>query len=261
MKFEEARKVLSSCHPEDLKSPDPLIREALAMAAEYPELQELLSRQKEVDGRIAAALAETPVPEDLRDRLLGSVAGHQQKSRSRIVRLSWTFGIAAMLVIGVGTVFLSKNEKMIRDIQRTVSGKDHEFFESYREGMAYYISSVYFQLDHLSDSLSSIENWLEEKDTPAYDELPDQLVALNPIGCKEIAWRDRKVSLVCFHTERGKIIHLFIMDTPGPEDEAYDNISRVAVAHGLETGGWTSGEKVYLLVGSDETVDIEFALG
>ena len=90
---------------------------------------------------------------------------------------------------------------------------------------------------------------------------PKGLTALVPLGCKELSWQGHDVSLVCFHTADGKIVHMFILNQEGVDSSSFRDITSVATSHKLETGGWVSGSTVYLLVGSDPSVDIEFALG
>jgi len=261
MKTEEAMEILSSVTLDERHPEDPKVCQALDLAERNPELKDWIARQKRLDPRIRTALQSAPVPEGLEEKLLGQVRSNRSKPCSSIFRNRWLYGVAAVLAIGFVSVFLYRDETILQNIQRQVAGKDHESFSNLRDGMAYYISSIYFQLDHISPDLNSIENWLQEKQVPSYDDLPEELIALDPIGCKELLWRGRKVALVCFHNDTGGIVHLFIMDQSEADPSIYEGISEVAISQGLETGGWTSNGKVYLLVGSEKDVDIEFALG
>ncbi len=241
------------------------LREALRLAETDPELRDWWHHQQEMDQRMRAALADVPVPDGLEQVLLTSVGAGPVSPGvpAGFMRWrGWILAAAALLVLGLGTfLFLRNNEALVQDLQASVSGTSEDSFDQFRDGMAYYIRKVYFQLDHKSDQLPSIEDWLQNHDTPAFGNLPGQLAALPTLGCKQLEWRGQKVSLVCFNTRDGKIVHLFILDREGADPDQFRDIATVARSSGLETGGWLTPDKVYLLVGSDPEVDIEFALG
>jgi len=258
MNIQQAKEILSAKQGTD--SNDPLIQEALELASSHPELQDWIEEQERMDPQIASALSEVPVPEGMEEKLLQAVAPKKRVVKFAYKRAVWNFGIAALLFIGIGAVFLARNDHIVQNLQSRISGKSYSEFSSFREGMAYFVSKVYFRLDHLTEDLDSIEGWLDENQVPTFEDLPEALLALNPIGCKELLWNEAKVSLVCFHSKEGKIVHLFILPNEPQFRDGYEGITTVAQSNGLETGGWISDEKVYLLVGSDPDVDIEFAL-
>jgi len=247
----------------DLSSEQEL-REALKLAESDPELRDWWQRQRDMDSGIRIALSGTPVPDGLEAVLLkavGSTADDAATPRGSSLK-GWFYAVAALLILGLGTfMFLRGNEEIVQELQVSVTGTSPDSFDRFRDGMAYYIRKVYFQLDHQTDQLPSIENWLREKGSPGYESLPGQLTALPPLGCKELEWQGHKVSLVCFNTRDGRIVHLFILDRADVGESRIGDISTVARSSGLETGGWVTEDKVYLLVGSDPEVDIEFALG
>jgi len=263
MNLQEAKDLLSAYLQSPEGESDTRMLEALQMADSDPELQEWIQQQAELDPQIRDALAGAPVPENLESDLLKTVRVPQVVPiRSSKLQLLWSWGFAAAVLIGVGTVFfLRQNETVVQDIQAMISGTEPDDFGNFREGMAYYVRSVYFNLDHHTKDLNSIQSWLEEKNAPVYETIPKELTALVPIGCKQLSWQDRDVSLVCFHTGDGKIVHMFILDRDGTADHLYQDITKIATSHDLETGGWLTDSTVYLLVGSDPQVDVEFALG
>ena len=126
--------------------------------------------------------------------------------------------------------------------------------------MAFFNRKQNFQLDRFADDLDVIRSWLDRRDAPVYDSLPQALVALKPIGCKQLIWKGQDVSLVCFHIKRGRIVHLFVLDLGGLDPMRCAGLDRVADSHELETGGWVVADRAYLLVGSHPDVDVEFAL-
>lgn len=243
---------------------NPELKEALRMADDDPELKEWWEAQRAFDQQMESALEEIPVPADLEAKLLQAVGDRKDKmlvwkSARRIV---WGFGIAAVLLLSVVAIRQTReHEVILQNIQERISGTSPDSFNHFRDGMAYFIRNVYFQLDHLSKDVDSIDSWLKAEDAPTFEVLPAELLALKPIGCKQFKWKDQDVSLVCFHTENGKIVHMFILERNDALPDQYLGIDAIARSHELETGGWTTTDKVYVLVGSDPDVDVEFALG
>jgi hypothetical protein len=265
MNKEQAKEWLSA-YLEGLEFEDnPELKEALSMAETDPELKDWWQRQRELDQQMEEALHEIPVPEDLESRLLETVRGKQVRTTSRWTftrRFAWGAGIAAVLVMGFALVLQTRqHEVILQNIQARISGTSPDSFNHFRDGMAYFIRSVYFQLDHFSNDIDSIESWLEAEDAPRFNALPEELLALNPIGCKKFKWKEQDVTLVCFHTVEGKIVHMFILDRDQARPDQYMGIDSIARSHELETGGWVTDTNVYVLVGSDPEVDVEFALG
>ena len=238
------------------------LSEALEMLESNPELQDWMEQQEQMDPIFKEAITDAPVPEGLEEKLLQTVGAGKTGSRPARKWLRWGSAIAAVVVFGIGSLFvIPKGEMVIQGVQGTIAGTTPDSFDHFRDGMAYYIRNVYFQLDHTTQDLDSIENWLIDHQAPVYESIPSELLALNPIGCKEFQWQGQDVSLVCFHTRDGKIIHMFIMEKDSIEESRYQDISTIAASQDLETGGWITDSKVYVLVGSDSEVDIEFALG
>jgi len=262
MNKQQAMEWLSAYVPGEDLDHCPEMREALELAESDPELGEWLARRLEMDARMRSVLDEEPVPAGLEESLLKTVRQSASPARRRLTWFKWTFRVAAIIVIGMGaTLYMRRNEAIIQEIQSAFTGTTPDSYTEFREGMAYYVRSVYFQLDHLTSDLSSIDSWLNKKQAPTYEALPAELARLNPLGCKELTWQGQRVTLVCFHNGQGKIVHLFILDRDRADPRQYQDIQHVAKSHDLETGGWMTASRIYLLVGSDPQVDIEFALG
>ncbi len=263
MNKEKAKEWLSA-YLEGLEFEDnPKLKEALRMVEEDPDLQEWWKAQRKLDRQMEAALEEIPIPDDLEARLLQAVGDRKDKEMvwKSTRRVVWGLGIAAVLVLSVVAVRQTRqHEVILQNIQTRISGTSPDNFNHFRDGMAYYIRNVYFQLDHFSKDVDSIDTWLKAEDAPTFEALPEELLALKPIGCKQFKWKEQDVSLVCFHTPDGKIVHMFILDRNRAADDQYLGIDAIARSHELETGGWATNDRVYVLVGSDPEVDVEFAL-
>ena len=235
--------------------------DALELLETSPELQNWMEQQEHMDPVLSGALNSTPVPDGLEEKLLQTVGAAKRANRANTHWILWVGSLAAVVTFAtVALQFTPQGERIIQGVQQSVSGTTPDDFDHLRDGMAYYIRNVYFRLDHVASDLDSIENWLMDNKAPVHEFVPEELLALKPIGCKELSWQGNAVSLVCFHTGDGNIIHLFIMDRGSAGAEAYAGMENVIVSNDLETGGWTTEKKVYVLVGSSPDVDIEFAL-
>ncbi len=261
MKIERAKELLSGNPAHSGDELENEIAEALKLLESSPELQSWMEEQEQLDPVIAGAIRSTPVPDGLQGKLLETVGADRSVKRSRTRWFIWAGSLAALIALSaVSLRFTSPGEQFIQGMQHRVSGNSPDDFDQFRDGMAYYIRNVYFQLDHFTSSMDSIEDWLEENNAPLHEAVPAQLLALQPIGCKELSWNGHPVSLVCFHTRDGNIVHMFIMDKDAVDEAAYASLGDVMVSNELETGGWVTEDKVYVLVGSNPDVDIEFAL-
>ncbi len=262
MNIERAKELLSGKMEDSGEELAKELNEALVMLESDPALQDWMEQQEQMDPIFKEAITDAPVPEGLEGKLLQTVGAAKVGSLPAGKWMRWGMAIAAVLVLGIGSLFvIPKGEKVIQGIQGTIAKTTPDSFDHFRDGMAYFIRNVYFKLDHTTQDIDSIENWLIDHQAPVYEFLPSELLALDPIGCKQFQWQGQNVSLVCFHTRDGKIVHMFILEKDSVEERRYQDITTIAASHDLETGGWTTDSKVYVLVGSDPEVDIEFALG
>ncbi|MCZ6673460.1 MAG: hypothetical protein O7C75_11050 [Verrucomicrobia bacterium] len=240
----EAKQILSAYQSDKEPFSDPHMLEALNLLDHDPELSEWFENQLAFDRQVKQTLSEAQPPVGLKETLL---ADYRKQRRNTVIRfVRYASALAAVLIIGVGGFWkytINYNSKM------------HEY-ATFREGMAYFIAGSYFTLDYLDKDLGNIAKWLEKKDSPMYESIPAALAAKEPIGCKKMTWRGQDVSLVCFHRDDGKIIHMFIAERDGFSEEAITDLDKVLVSHDLETGGWVTDTHVYLLTGSEPGVTI-----
>jgi hypothetical protein len=133
---------------------------------------------------------------------------------------------------------------------------------SFRDAVAYYIAEVPFQLDFTSADQTDIQRWLEASELPMMPEIPVELGARVPFGCKEISWGEVKVSLVCFYESgsSGRIIHLFVAPRDAVDESLIASLDSVEFKYKRETRGWVSGDKVCMLVPSNPEMRIAHLL-
>ncbi|WOO43047.1 hypothetical protein [Rubellicoccus peritrichatus] len=197
------------------------------------------------DRYMREAISSTPIPANLEDSIRQTC---EREGSSRLRHVVYWGSMAAILTLFVGIsafIYVSNYNSKISK------------FSDFRDAMAYYVDGSYFLLDYNINDLGKISTWLDENDAPRFDQLPATLMAKEPIGCKRLQWKDQVVSLVCFHREDNKIVHLFIIDKAPGSSDAFIDIQQVAISHGLQTGGWESNNRVHLLVGSEPDVTVD----
>jgi hypothetical protein len=245
----EAKQLLSAYQSDKDQFSDPHMLEALSMLENDAELAEWFEHQLAFDRQVKEALRDAPEPVGLKDSVL---QGYRNSKRNKVIRyVRWATAVAAVLLLGVGGFW---------SYASNYNNKMHEY-ATFREGMSHYIAGSYFILDFLDTDLGKIGHWLEKKNSPMYESIPALLAEKEPLGCKKMAWRGQDVSLICFHREDGKIIHMFVAERSGLSEEAFANLDEVLISHDLETGGWVTDTHVYLLTGSEPGVTIKEYLG
>ncbi len=245
-----AKKVLSGYQSGQPFLEDSQLTDAMKLMETNSELAAWFEDMLSFDKQIKGALDSLPEPTLQKQRLLNEVAKISGKSRWKTA-VKYVGLLAALLMVSaVGFFGYAKH----------YNNQIHEY-ATLREGMSHYIAGSYFLLDYMDGDLGRISNWLDSEDLPNFENLPPALLAKDPIGCKRLNWQGNDVTLVCFHREDGKIIHLFIAEEGDLSPTAIANIKSIYLSHGLETGGWMSDGKVYLLTGSEPGVTVSEYLG
>lgn len=162
-----------------------------------------------------------------------------KRSRKVIRYLSAIAAIVALCFFSIFG-FLKSNNQLNREL-------------TFRESASLYASQSNFLLDMRTDQLDQVTEWLEQSDSPTAAQLPAALTTNELLGCKQLNWRGIRVSLICFHQADGNIVHLFVIPSQSIE---LDDLQRTAVAHSLQSAGWTTNGQTYLLVGSSPEVEV-----
>lgn len=197
-----------------------------------------------LDDQIRAAVRSVEPPIGLKNLILENAP----KSKARILYPNFKLcAIAAILVIGLFCTFTYFDLKGNNQLAKAAD---------LRNAAAEYAVDARFLLDFNTDSLTSIQSWLDEHNAPNFKELPAELLTQAPIGCKTLTWREQPITLVCFHRDDGTIVHLFITDKNETTKALLADIQQIQRVHSVETGGWTTNDHIYLLSGSDPSVSI-----
>lgn len=213
-----------------------------------PESDSVAPEMVELDRQIQDALAELPPPAGLKAAILeGCRAQPPQRAKITWLWARRTALIAAAFALLFSVLFFG----YIKHYNEQTAT-----YAEFRQGMAHYAAGAYFKLDYRNTELEPIKHWLTDQQSPGFAQLPPDLLKQTPLGCKTLSWHDQPVTLVCFHREDKKIVHLFIIEDDGSDPAAFKDIEQVMVAQGLQTGGWKANGSIYLLAGSDPSVTV-----
>lgn len=203
MDNEQARFVLGACQPSGSDTSRPEVVEALAQARLDPELGTWLARERRSDAAIADKMRQLEPPTELRARLLAG--GRASRPVTAFRRWYLPLSLAAAAVIAVGVAFWPRQEKIIRTADGTPA------LVSWQRSCVGIFSNPFFSLDKTSDSYPPLEAHLLQCRAPTAGELPFNDAIADALGCKVLEWHGATVSLTCFHSKTGELVHLFVM--------------------------------------------------
>ncbi len=233
MNEQEARLILQACPPDAAERSDPQLVEALQMAERSPELARWLAEEQAFDRAMSAHLAALPAPFGLKTRIL---AQNAPPPSSRVAR--WIFslaGAAALLFLLVQVV----------DFWRGGATPMSAALPSYASEMVSFVR-LPPPLDMESSNLGTIKDWLAQNKKLS-PEVPTNLAALSPAGCRILSYREHKVTLVCFRREKGGLAHLFVVDRSAlPMVKPGDAPSFVREGE-WTTAIWAEGDRAYMI--------------
>ena len=259
----EAKTILCSVHNPET-SADPLVVAALELVQSQPDLQQWYADLRAFDQAIAQGMQSQSVPDGLLDQILRAAEAPEEtpviefpRRRSRFFRLSlYTAAVAACLLLFVGIGF--KDTILNNQLLGYHPGlSEMDQLPSFRNAMAVFVDDTIIDLDYLSDNRNQIQQWLRSSDAPTPQVIPARFDELPTLGCKTFKWRNHEVSLVCFHFENNRILHMFVMDLDGLPPEALESLNGMQRVRNRETGGWIQDNHVIMLVGSHPDVRIE----
>ena len=207
MDAEDARYILRSARPNGKDDQDPRFAEALEAAMTDDELNEWLANERAASQALSDKLAEIPVPEELRAKIL---AGARCSTPAPAPQRHRWLAMAAILVLSVTLAFLWTN-RFVESGPRSIA--------AYRADMSAYLEG-FFLLDFQTENIDEIRDWLASKHGFTDYDVPESLASYPSVGCEIIHWHDTKIALICFDAG-GELIHLFIApdghvpDAPG----------------------------------------------
>jgi hypothetical protein len=224
--------ILSALRPDGPEASEADFAEALALAERDPALKAWWKAQREFDRKVAAKLAEVPLPEDLRETILAS--RKIEPFRPRASYSTW-LAIAAMVAfLCVAGTFWEVS---------TYGPVDRE---DYAQQILPMLGNDSPHLAMTTPDHDKITAWLKSQHAPV-GEMPAKFAAMPSLGCQKYDIHGHTVSLVCFGLENGGEAHLFIVDRSALNDPPEIGRPRFDTMQGWNVASWSDGKMSYLL--------------
>lgn len=239
----EAKFVLSAYRPNGSDARDPAMVEALEQAHRDPALGAWLSQEQAHSSAIAGKLRQVAPPAGLRDAIVAGVrAGQSAAPRSTS---TWQSPLILAAAASVAVLLTALAWWRLSP----VTGRNLDDF-------ALNVVAHGFVLAERSADVGQLKSWLAARSSPLPAELPASFARLRALGCRNLKFEGRDVSLVCFE-EGGKEFHVFVArreDFPGRAERiapAFD------VSRHLVTTGWSDGRNHYVVVSDAALEDVK----
>lgn len=243
----EARSILSLYRPGETALDEARLQEALRKTETDPELAQWWSAEQDLDRIIATKLTATRVPADLKARLLSPAP-----MRTEVIRSSWSRTILAVAasIIVLGVLFSSWRGPF----QPAISLAD------YRDEMVSFIK-IPPTVELESADLTRLNSFLTSANAPAQFEVPKNLQAYEPLGCRVLRFRGHDISLVCFKVGGSQFAHLFVADVKSVPTSGRAASPVFAAEEDWMTATWAEGGHAYLLAIKGDRAAAEKFLG
>lgn len=288
MDKEQARFVLRSFRPDGSDVDDKDFAEALALAMENRELGEWLAEERSFDASFANALSSIPLPDTLRQDILGCLAGERgdfpqaedswdaaligaiasiqppAALRDEIIAAMdrtalakkpsqplWRrFSLPLAAAAGVALAFLlTRNNTQSTSIASNAPVP----VDVVQAGFIRAYESPLFSLDeHEGEQQELIAN-LKSRKLPCPGCLPPGLANVKGIGCRELVIDGKTGSLICFDERENGVVHLVIFrreDVCG-ELPQRDHPEFAQKGH-WAAARWEDDKNVFILIGATD---------
>ncbi|MGI8889366.1 MAG: hypothetical protein ACR2G0_01085 [Chthoniobacterales bacterium] len=235
-----ARLILQAYRP-GLEEEDPDVAQALQMAEQDPEMGHWFAEEQAFDRAIATHLDAMPAPFGLKTRILAQGnAKPVPQPWSWVVKLA---GVAALLFLLV----------QVANLVRAPSQPSVRMADFASEMVSFIRISP--RLEMSGDNLGTIEKWLSQKNMPPMD-VPRNVAALEPVGCRILSFRAQKVTLICFQRADDGLAHLFVVNRSAMPEMKPGGKPVFAQEGEWATASWVDKDSVYMVTvkGGTETV-------
>lgn len=236
MNREEAKYLLSAYRVGGQDAGDPQFLEALEMLKVDPELADWFAREQALDRNVAEKFASSPVPPDLKSRLL---AGRKIVALPRWwLKPAWLATAAACAVLALILATFS---------HRSFSKPRFGEFRSYVGAVA---GDKTEHLELMSQDLTAVRGWLNNRNAPDSFVIPAGLNGRPSMGCRVLDWSGSKVSFVCFELGNNQMVHLFVVDRKAMRGcPSSGDVQVAALRNGITTLSWSDDRRAYVLAG------------
>ncbi len=240
MDSQQAKEILLSYRSGVDDATDPSIAAALSQLERDPELASWFEKLQATDNIIRRQLRKTPVPFDLKHRIL---------TEHKVVRphFGWRKPVfiaaaaAAIIVLSVLSTWVFYRS----------SGNG---LNAYRTDMVRYVSSSYSSTFIKATSFDELRQVLAARQWPTDFIIPDRLKSVTVIGGGAVEWKGHKVALACMKEGR-RGLWLFVIDKSALPDAPGTEAPRIEEVESAPTAAWSQDGKAYLFtVQGDEAL-------
>ena len=231
MNSQEAKEILLSYRPGVDDAKNPSIAAALQQLEHDPELLRWFQQLQETDNAIRRQLRETPVPANLKQRILAEqkVARPDFGWRKPAIIAA---AAAAIIVLGVLSAWI---------FQRSARNG----LNAYRADMVRYVSSSYSSTFIKATSFDELRQVLASRKWPSDFIIPDRLQSVTVIGGGAVEWNGHKVALACMKEGR-RGLWLFVIEKSALRDAPKTETPQVKEVENAPTAAWSQDGNAYL---------------
>ena len=229
MDKEQAKEILLSYRPGRDDTLDPQIVEALRLLDQDPELASWFAEQQRADEVIRARLRATPVPADLKQRIL---------AEQKIVRPGFVWqrpvliaAAAAVIVLGIISLWAF----------RAAAGGG---VSAYRAEMVRVVENGY-TMSVRAENFDQLRQILTEKQWPSNFIVPEQLRNVTVVGGSALEWKGHKVALACMK-DHSRGLWLFVVSNAAFKRAPKSGTPRVQMVSTSPTAVWSQSGNTYL---------------
>jgi anti-sigma factor RsiW len=245
MDNQTVRSVLSAYRAGEACADEARFAAAHQQASADPELAQWWQDEQELDRLIGSKLENVAIPAGLKARFLKA----DQPSVPH--RATWPRKLALLAAaIALLAVFFGSWRGLF---QPSTSLAD------YRDEMVSFVR-LDPALDLKTSQLSEVSAFLKQHDAPSELTLRPRLQQLRPLGCRTLRVRGQEVALVCFRSEQGDLMHMFVVNRKAV-GKRRSTSPQFAAQGDWMTATWTDNEQAYLLTAKVSRETLEKFLG
>lgn len=235
MNREEAKQVLLLYRPGLARQESPEMEQALEMAAHDPDLAQWFQEHRQFQEAMQDKLRQITPPPYLKDAIL---------ARPKIVPLPrMRFAPAWLAAAAAIVLFLA-----LFPLRPRTTAPDR--FADYA-AMMVSKATLQYGMEFRTNDLAQLRRLIAAKGGPGDYTIPSNLQKLSLTGGGSLRWRSNPVAMVCFDKGSNNMVFLFVMKSSAVKDPPPEKPTLAKVSSML-TASWTSGDKTYVLAGSDE---------
>lgn len=241
----EAQLLLSACRPGDLDAGDPMIKEALQVAQQDPEMARWFATEQQMDAVISGKLASLPVPGSLKNDIL---AGMRVQRRQSFWHSRWTWLAAAAAVTLAGYLSFPGKPGPVASLAE------------YRSDVAAAFASLNatgFRPALGVSSMAEVASYVSSQHAPLGNpQRPGGLTQVKPVACRVIEWRGQKVSIICVGRNDLEA-HVFVVDRHAIRDLGDSIAKDIVRSSDYPVVAWEDKDHAYVMVGNTKTTDLK----